>query len=362
MPTPLPIADRSVRLAVVGLGQISELCLPPYAARDDVEIVALCDPDSARVDRWKPLFPGAMALGGLETLRDVDADVVDVLVPTPVHGDVVTSVLEMGFHVQVQKPLARTLADADRMLAAAARTGAVLRVLEDYAFYPPLVTLRDLVAGGEIGTPTGLHMKIVATGRGGWNVPVSSYAWQFEQARDGRGMLTFDHGWHQIAVAHWLFGPIARILAWIGESEVAPELAPGLMIDAPATMIWEHANGVRATLEILPATETYFRSEYYTGDERIEVTGSRGFVRCNRISAQGIQEPSVVMYRDGETRSFHAIADTPPDAFAASCAHGIDVFRFGAAPVIDGATAREILRTLLTALESPVQPVVVKAY
>ena len=47
---------------------------------------------------------------------------VDVLVPTPAHGEVVCRVLEAGRHVQVQKPLARSLEDADRMLAAAAAT------------------------------------------------------------------------------------------------------------------------------------------------------------------------------------------------------------------------------------------------
>ena len=58
------------------------------------------------------------------------------------------------------------------MLAAAAATGATLRVLEDYLFYPPLVKLHEVVASGEIGTPVGVHMKIVATGRGGWDVPL----------------------------------------------------------------------------------------------------------------------------------------------------------------------------------------------
>jgi predicted dehydrogenase len=196
-------------------------------------------------------------------------------------------------------------------------------------------------------------MKIVATGRGGWDVSLTSYEWQFAQARDGRGILTFDHGWHQLAVAHWLFGPVRRVFAWIGETEVAPELAPGLMIDAPATLVWEHDCGVRATLEILPAPDTYFRSDFYTGDERVEVTGTHGFVRCNRISARGIQEPAVVLYREGETRSFHALDDAPPDAFAASAAHAVALFRdAGATPVLDGVTAREVLLTLLTALDS----------
>lgn len=353
MPTPLPIAGRPIRLAVVGLGQISELVLPTYAAHPDIELVGLCDLDPQRVERWARVFPDAVCTADLDELLRTRADVVDVLVPTPAHGTVVTRVLVAGFHVQVQKPIARSLEDADAMLAGAARTGATLRVLEDYLFYAPLVRLRDVLASGELGAPTGVHMKIVNTGRGGWDIPESSFRWQFEQARDGRGMLVFDHGWHQLAIAHWLFGPIRRIFGWIGSTQVAPEIAPEITLDAPSTLVWEHVNGVRGVLDITLAPDTYFRSDYYTCDERVEVTAARGYARCNRVSAYGIQEPSVVVYCDGELRGYHALADTPPDAFAASTQHLVDAFTGRDVPlVMDGETAHAVLNALLTALES----------
>src|SRR3954451_19280056 len=301
MPTSLPITDRAITLGVVGLGQISELVLPTYLARDDVVVAGLCDTNAARVARWSREFPDAHTTTALDDLVRLDLDVVDVLVPTPAHGAVVCEVLDAGFHVQVQKPLARSVDDADRMLAAARANGAALRVMEDYLFYPPLAKLRDIVLGGEIGEPSGVHMKIVANGLGGWDVPTSSYEWQFEQALDGRGMMVFDHGWHQLAVAHSLFGPITRIFGWVG----ATEIVPGIVLDAPSTLVWEHDNGVRAVLDITLAPDTYFRSDYYTCDERVEVTAARGYVRCNRVSAFGVQEPSVVVYAEGETRGYH---------------------------------------------------------
>jgi predicted dehydrogenase len=341
-----------VRVAVVGLGQIAELCLPPYVARDDVEIVGLCDRDPSRIDRWAKVFPDATGTTDLDTLLQLDADVVDVLVPTPNHAEVVTRVLDAGFHVQVQKPLARSLADADRMLAAARRTNAVLRVMEDYVCFPPIVKLRDIVQSGEIGPAQSMSMKIIATAHGGWEVNPASYDWQFAQARDGHGILTFDHGWHQLAVAYWLFGPIHRIFGWIRRTNITPEV----VLDTPATFVWEHDNGVRVTLEIVLAPEMYYRSDYYADDERVEVVGTRGYVRCNRISGRGVQEPSVVMYRDGEMHEYHALADEPPDAFAASAANGIDYFRTGTGDVvIDGETARAVLCALLTGLESSTQ-------
>jgi predicted dehydrogenase len=354
MPTPLPITDRPVRVAVVGLGQIAELCLPPYRARDDVEIVGLCDRDPMRIDRWKTQFPDASTTTDLDVLLgDNAADVIDVLVPTPAHAEVVTQALHAGFHVQVQKPLARSIEDADRMLAAARKTGAVLRVMEDYVCFPPLVKLRDIVRAGEIGPAQAMHMKIVATPHGGWDVNPASYEWQFAQARDGHGILTFDHGWHQLALAHWLFGPIRRVFGWIRHTQIAPETAPEIVLDAPATFVWEHENDVRAVLEVVLAPQMYYRSDYYSDDERVEVTGTTGYVRCNRISGRGVQEPSVVVYRDGEMHAYHALADEPPDAFAASAACGIEYFRgIRGDLLLDGADARRVLVSLLTALDS----------
>jgi predicted dehydrogenase len=352
-PTPLPILDRPLRVGVVGLGQIAELHLPTYQERPhDVEVVALCDTNAEKAARWQDRFPKASAHTDLESFLGEDMDVVDVLVPTPAHGSVATRVLDAGFHVQIQKPLARTLEDADAMLAAAARNDATLRILEDYLFYPPLVQLKALVDERAIGLPQGLHMKIVATARGGWDVPMESYRWQWEQAADGRGMLVFDHGWHQLAVAMWLLGPIRRIFGWISNSQVAPELAPDVLIDAPSTLVWEHDNGVRGVMDITLAQDMYFRSDYYTCDERIEVTGATGYARCNRISARGVQEPSVVLYTEGEMRSWHALPDDPPSAFRASTAHGLSHFRGEAAPLMDGAFSRDVLAALLTALES----------
>lgn len=351
-PTPLPIpGDRPVRLAVVGLGQIAELVVPSYLERDDVEVVGVCDRSAEAVERWSGRCRDALATTSLaELLRGVDgvADVVDVLVPTPAHADVVCEVLEAGFHVQVQKPLARELDGADRMLAAVP-AGGTLRVLEDYLFYPPLQKMKALIDAGEIGDPVGVHLKIVATGRGGWDLQAGSLEWQFEQSLDGRGMMVFDHGWHQFAVATWLFGPIRRVYAWLGRTEIVP----GITMDAPSTLVWEHESGLRAVLDISFALDMYFRSSHYTGDERIEVTGSRGYVRTNRISAQGIAQPAVELYRDGETRAFHDLDDRPPDAFRGSTAHAVSFYRGEVdAPVMDGPAARHVLAALMAALES----------
>lgn len=99
--------------------------------------------------------------------------------------------------------------------------------------------------------------------------------------------------------------------------------------------------------------DTFFRSTHYGGDERVEVTGTRGYVRCDRISAQGVQEPALEIYRDGEIRSYHAVSDTPPDAFTAMAARNVACLTGEVpTPLMDGSVAREVLAVLVAGLES----------
>jgi predicted dehydrogenase len=110
---------------------------------------------------------------------------------------------------------------------------------------------------------------------------------------------------------------------------------------------------VRAVLDISFAVDMYFRSSHYTGDERIEVTGSRGYVRTNRISAQGVQEPAVLLYRDGVTHQFHDLDDRPPDAFRASTDHALAFYRGEVEhPIMGAEESLHVLTALVAALDS----------
>ena len=83
-------------------------------------------------------------------------------------------------------------------------------------------------------------------------MPGSSYKWQFQQMEHGRGILVFDDGWHKLATAIWLFGPI-REGAGLGRGDRGPA---GIGIDAPTTIVWEHDNGIRGVWDITLAPST----------------------------------------------------------------------------------------------------------
>jgi predicted dehydrogenase len=343
--------ERPVRCAIVGLGRIYDLNVRAYVDNPDAEMVALVDPSEERRAERQRDWPEARTFASVAELAasGLAVDAVEALLPVPLHADGVVELLDHGWHVNLQKPMCSTLAEADRMLAAARANDRVLRVMENYLFYEPLRALKAAVDTGDLGDVAGYHMKMVGTGLGGWDVPMSSYHWQLEQMKRGRGILVFDDGWHKLASAIWLFGPVREVRAWIGTTTPMP----GVDLDAPTTIAWEHDNGVRGVWDITVAPDMYLRSDYYTNDERWEVTGTRGFARVNRCTGRGIQQPSLEVYADGELRGFHALDDDWASSFRDSGRHWLRWLHTGDGPLWWSAEeAVEVLRFALAAYAS----------
>jgi predicted dehydrogenase len=343
--------ERPVRTAIIGLGRIYDLNIRAYLGNPDAEVVALVDPSPERRAQRQADWPEAATFPSVKELAasGIDVDAAEALLPAALHADGVPELLDLGWHVNTQKPMCNDLAGAKRMLAAAESAGRALRVMENYLFYQPLCRLKAVVEAGDIGEVAGYHIKMVGSGSGGWDVPWSSFEWQLEQIKLGRGIMVFDDGWHKLSTALWLFGPVREVRAWIGTTS----FGSGIDIDAPAMIGWEHENGVRGVWDITLAPDLYLRSDYYTNDERWEVTGTKGYARVNRITARGVQQPSLEVYADGETRGYHALDDDWGSSFRDSGRHWLRWLRTGEGPLLwSGEEAVDVLRFALAAYES----------
>jgi predicted dehydrogenase len=87
-----------------------------------------------------------------------DVDVVDICLPTDLHANFAVRALEMGKHVVCEKPMAISLAEADRMIEASERAGKRLMIAHCIRFWPEYVELRRLVESGELGKLLSLTM------------------------------------------------------------------------------------------------------------------------------------------------------------------------------------------------------------
>jgi len=338
--------NRPVRAAFVGLGRIYDLNVRGYLGNPDVEVVALVDPSADRRAQRQADWPQAATFPSIAELAasGLDVDVVESLLPAPLHVEGVEELLGNGWHVNCQKPMCNDLDGARRMLKAAESNGRVLRIMENYLFYQPLHRLKAVAESGELGDIVGYHMKMVGTGLGGWDVPWSSFEWQMEQMKVGRGIMVFDDGWHKLSTAIWLFGPLRQVRAWIGHTVIGDPI----YLDAPTMITWEHENGVRGGWDITVAPDMYLRSDYYTNDERWEITGSKGFARVNRCTGRGIQQPSLEVYSGGEMRSYHALDDDWGSSFRDSGRHWLRWLQTGEGPLLwSAAEAVDVLRFAL---------------
>lgn len=128
------MANKKLRAAVVGVGYLGQFHAEKLAAAPGVELVAVVDADAARARSVAAKF-GCAAHDDPRSLAGA-VDLVSIAVPTPRHRDVALPFLEAGVHVLVEKPIATTLAEADALIAAAKKGGALLAVGHLQRFNP----------------------------------------------------------------------------------------------------------------------------------------------------------------------------------------------------------------------------------
>lgn len=142
----------AVRVGVVGLGYWGPNLARNFDRLDGAELAWVCDADEERRGRAAATFPSARATGDLDDLlADAALDAVVVATGVPTHADLAERVLDAGKHCFVEKPLAVSVADAERVVAAAERAGRVLMVGHLLEYHPGVELLKGLVDDGELG-------------------------------------------------------------------------------------------------------------------------------------------------------------------------------------------------------------------
>lgn len=133
-----------VRVAVVGVGHLGQHHARLLASLDSVELVGICDTNRARAGEIAAKFGGQIFADSRELLTRVDA--VTVAVPTVSHVDVALPFLDAGIATLVEKPIAASVQDADRLVNAAERGGALLATGHTERFNPAVAKALPLIS------------------------------------------------------------------------------------------------------------------------------------------------------------------------------------------------------------------------
>jgi predicted dehydrogenase len=340
--------------AIVGCGRISDLHQLGYRGREDARIVAVCDSNRRRASQKAKAWGVEKVYSDYQqVLEDKTIDLVELLTPHHLHCPMSVQAAQAGKHISVQKPMALSASEADEMIAAADKAGAMLRVYETFVYYAPAVRAKAMIEAGEIGEVRAVRMHVnTGTGDTAWKVPLSAWLWRFNQKQCGGGPLVFDHGYHLFSVGYYLGGPVEKVFAWIDQTPVR-EAGGIVKIDAPAAIMFQYKADRRygqLDIEYTPKMRIY--SDYYADDDRIEVIGEKGVLFINRYTARTVDLPELVLFRDGKTTPVPVEGVEWHDSFIATTVDCIEKLKTGGQPRLDGATGKAVLQFSLAALQS----------
>jgi predicted dehydrogenase len=307
MPLPAPI-----RLALIGCGAVAERYhLPALLESPDVQVAAVVDPTIERAHALARKAGDPPAFSTHDQLPP-GIDLALVTVPNAVHEPIASDLLRRGVHVLVEKPMARSVDECDRMIEAARATGAVLAVGHDFRQYPVAQYAYHLFQSGLLGAVSGVDVR-QSTGSG-WPAATSAVL----SATSGGGVL-IDFGVHLLDLLLWWLGDLTAVAhrddaAGGVEAECQCEMA--LATGAPVRMELSRTRTLRDTV----------------------------VVHCERGSVElGVFDPAVIrLSLPGATVLAGAVPDPPFDrapmrtVFARQLAEVIGAVRDGREPLVPG--------------------------
>lgn len=155
-----------MRVAIAGVGYWGINLVRTFAQEPRVRITWLCDSRPAALDRARVFASAARHSQEFGQVLDAgDVDAVVIATPAVTHADMACQALAAGKHVLVEKPLALSVADAERVAEAARAASRVLMVGHLMVYHPAVEYLRALLGSGELGELLYLYSTRVNLGR-----------------------------------------------------------------------------------------------------------------------------------------------------------------------------------------------------
>jgi predicted dehydrogenase len=219
---------RTLRVGVVGAGNISAQYSASLARLPQLSVRAVCDLDTARAEAFAAQHEGARALALRELTREA---------------------LAAGKHVYVEKPLATSVAEGREVVKAAAAAGLRVGCAPDTVLGTGIQTARAAVDAGRIGVPHSATAFMTTPGHERWHPDPEFYY------RPGGGPL-LDMGPYYLTSLVHLLGPVVRVVGASSRPSATRTIGTGpragesvdVTVDTSVAGILEHASGALSTL------------------------------------------------------------------------------------------------------------------
>ncbi|WP_375422988.1 Gfo/Idh/MocA family protein [uncultured Friedmanniella sp.] len=226
--------------ALVGCGDVSVVHAEALAALPDVELVAVCDTDPGRREAAAEAY-GVPGFADHRALLDRGRpDVVHLATPHHTHASLAVDALRAGVHVVLEKPVAATLAEADRLIAEAQRSPAKIAVCFQNRYNTAVAAMHRLLTSGELGPVLGAAATVM------WHRPPDYYRrrpWRATWAGSGGGLL-MNQAIHTVDLLPWLLGEVTAV-----SGHAATRALGGVIeVEDTAELALTHRGGARSLL------------------------------------------------------------------------------------------------------------------
>jgi scyllo-inositol 2-dehydrogenase (NADP+) len=229
-----------LRVAIVGYGLAGSVFHAPFVdATEGMHVAAIVTGDPERREQARREFPSATLLAGAGELWPEAAsyDLAVVAAANAAHAPLALAAIEAGLPVVVDKPMASSAEDAERMIAASREAGLMLTVFHNRRWDSDFLTARKLIADGALGRVTRFESRFER-----FRPEPRDGVWRESAAPADAGGVLWDLGPHLIDQACELFGAPLNVYA-----EVDTRRA-GAKVDDDAFVALEHSSGVRSHL------------------------------------------------------------------------------------------------------------------
>ncbi|HEV8174843.1 MAG TPA: Gfo/Idh/MocA family oxidoreductase [Actinoplanes sp.] len=227
--------------AVIGCGDVSIVHLEAIGSLAGIDLVGVCDTEPARATVAAARYGVPGFTDHRELIDTVRPDVVHVCTPHNQHAEVAIDCLDAGVHVLVEKPVAHTLAEADRLIAAAWEYPQVkIGVCLQNRYNVPVQAARTLLASGDLGAVRGGSATVL------WHRDPAYYRarpWR-GHARDSGGGVLINQAIHTLDLMEWLLGDVTRVRGHAGRY-VLDGVAD---VEDTAHVLLDHAGGARSVV------------------------------------------------------------------------------------------------------------------
>lgn len=310
-----------LKVAVVGLGKMGQRHLEKWLQMDDCKVVGLVSSDQDKLAKLGK--EGTNTFSTLEALlKDTEADVVDICLPTYLHYESIKKTAESGRHIICEKPLAMNEKEATSIIAVCEENNVQLYVGQTLRFSPEYMNAHQQVKAGAIGKPGVVRLARGTAYPGGKN------AWYADPAKSGGVIL--DLGIHDIDWLLWTFGDVERVTA----KHIKRSSKDGKQIEY-ALLILRLQDGTLAHIELSWAKEKTEASFELCGDQGMIENDSETSQPVKVTSKETLADPHTVLFNEFEASS----------VFKQLC-HFRDCLLKGATPAI---TLAEVLKAIKVA-------------